>query len=146
MTRTGTPFPYIDRRCQTRTALIIHMLARRFPPKRDSADFTAKAPGLCVDCGTYFDAGDVVQYAQYGEPRQRRRGLAHVECPDWADVLESFRQDSDYRLITHAAVAGRNRARCGHDVEGSMVFLLHGSGWNALNGVGTWVCADCARR
>lgn len=146
MPRTGTPFPYIDRRCQTRTALIVHMLARRWPPQRDSADFAAKAPGLCVDCGTYFDVDERVQYAQYGEPRQRRRGLVHVECPHWADILESFRQESDYRLITHVAVAGRNRARCGHDAEGSTVFLLHGSGWSALNGVGTWVCADCARR
>jgi hypothetical protein len=152
--RTGTPFPYIDRRCQARTALIVSMWARRWPPARDSVanrqvdniGFPARAPGLCVDCGTYFDVGDVVEYARYGDPRQRRRGLAHAYCPDWSEILDNLRQDSDHRLITHAAIAGRSRAGCGHVTEGTQVFLSHGSGEHALNGIGTWVCADCARK
>lgn len=146
MSRTGTPFPYIDRRCQTRTALIIHMLARRFPPQRDSEGFVARAPGLCVDCGTYFNVGDSVEYARYGDPTENRRGLVHATCPDWATTLDSFRQEADDRLITHAAIAGRNVARCGHDTTDSLIFLMHGSGWHALHGVGTWVCRDCARK
>ena len=146
MPRTGTPFPFIDRRCQVRTALIVNMWARRWPPDRDSAGFTAKAPGLCVDCGTYFDRDAYVQYARYGDPRQRRRGLVHVSCPDPGALLDNFRQESDHRLITHVAVAGRSRAGCGHVADGDYVFLSHGSGEHALNGIGTWVCADCARK
>lgn len=146
MSRTGTPFPYIDRRCQARTALIIHMLARRWPIERTSAVITTQAPGLCVDCGTYFDVGTAVEYARYGNPRENRRGLVHVHCPDWADVLDSFRQESDHRLVTHAAASGRSRASCGHVVDDDFVFLIHGSGRHALDGVGTWVCADCARK
>lgn len=146
MPRTGTPFPYIDRRCQTRTALIVHMLARRWPPQRTAIVVTAKAPGLCVDCGTYFDVGDAVEYATYGDPRENRRGLVHVHCPDWGDVLDSFRQDSDHRLVTHAAIAGYNRAGCGHVAKDTEVFLVHGSGEYALAGIGTWVCRDCARK
>lgn len=154
MPRTGTPFPFIDRRCQTRTALIVHMWARRWPPLRDSDAYpeynsgvlNARAPGLCVDCGTYFDVGDPIEYARYGDPRENRRAPVHAECPDWGDVLESFRQESDHRLITHAAVAGYNRAGCGHVAENSEVFLAHGSGEHALAGIGTWVCRDCARR
>lgn len=155
MPRTGTPFPFIDRRCQTRTALIVHMWARRWPPLRDSAgtpytgddlSFPARAPGLCVDCGTYFAAGDGVEYARYGDPRENRRGLVHATCPDWGDVLDSFRQESDHRLITSAAIAGYNRAGCGHVAVNSEVFLAHGSGEHALAGIGTWVCRDCARK
>lgn len=148
MSRTGTPFPYVDRRCQARTALIIHMLARRWPPTPlpNNFVFKAKAPGLCVNCGTYFDVGVPVHNVQYGDPTERRRGLSHVQCPNWSDILENLRQESDDRLITHVAARGRNRAGCGHESDDTQVFLLHRSGQDALDGVGTWVCADCARK
>jgi hypothetical protein len=66
---------------------------------------------------------------------------------EWIDRhLEELREPSDPNFIVAESVEGRERANCGHNVEGEPVYLIRVR-WS-LNKYNhsRWICKDCKRK
>lgn len=142
-----TTFRRFSKRRQ-RAALVVALLDRLEwgEPEALTAPTLASSDGLCVACGAAIHRDDEIVLARYGPRADNREAWVHHVCPDWWTLLARTVEEHDDKIITRIQKIGRGRASgCGHDVDGSPVYLVRRPMSLVDRRCADWYCEGCAR-
>ena len=142
------PFRRWSKRRRAR-ALIIALADRlEWGPARRVSEtvIEARTDGVCPDCGTLIRRGTSIVKALHGPPDAETETWVHAWCPSvWQSISEVLEEWDDL-VITRINTEGRQRASCGHDVNGQPVYLVRRLVSLTNFDHSYWVCESCVTR